>query len=98
MDEAQSLDELARLLEEISQSPYNVSLHAQYILLADTTEGMEPEALSAREMMSNFLLCCERVWNPIVESKRATADLNTAEGISQVLESYVRAEMDYLCM
>lgn len=98
MDEAQSLDELARLLEEISHSPYNVSLHSQYIRLADTTEGMEAEALSAREMMSNFLLCCERVWIPVVESKRATADLNTAEGIFQVLDLYVRAEMDYLCM
>ncbi|KAF7422665.1 Splicing factor [Pleurotus ostreatus] len=96
MDEAQSLDELARLLEKISHSPYNVSLHSQYIRLADTTEGMETEALSAREMMSNFLLCCERVWIPVVESKRATADLNTAEGIFQVLDLYVRAEMDYL--
>ncbi|KAF9497742.1 hypothetical protein BDN71DRAFT_1504719 [Pleurotus eryngii] len=96
MDEAQSLDELARLLEEISQSPYNVSLHAQYIRLADTTEGMEAEALSAREMMSNFLLCCERVWIPVVEKKRATADLNTAKGIFQVLDLYVRAELDYL--
>ncbi|KAL0960935.1 hypothetical protein HGRIS_005940 [Hohenbuehelia grisea] len=96
MDPAQSLDALANLLTEISQKPYDVALHAQHIRLADSAEELQAEALAAREMMTTFLAAGDDVWRPLIDAKNASVDLETEEGVQELLAVYDRAEEDYL--
>lgn len=97
MDEAQSLDALAKVLNDLSERPCDITLHAQHIRLAQSLEGMEAEVQSAMGMLPAFLAAGEDVWLPLINTKKETLDLETADGVNELLALYSRAEEDYLC-
>lgn len=95
MDDAQTLDVLANVLNDISEKPYNFSLHVQHINLARSLQGMESEVQSAIEMMSNYYSVGGDLWLELIESKKASLDLDTVDGVAELLVVYERAEYDY---
>lgn len=97
MDEAKTLDALANVLNDISEKPYDFSLHVQHISLARSLQGMESELQSAIEMMSNFYSVGGDLWLELIEHKKASLDLGTVDGVAELLAVYERAESDYTC-
>jgi hypothetical protein len=97
MDETESLDALANILTAVAERPYDISLHAQHVNLAQSLEGMETEAQSAMEMMTQLVAAGDDVWIPLLNSKEQSVDLETEGGVQELLELYSRAEGDYLC-
>ncbi|KAF5382630.1 hypothetical protein D9615_003010 [Tricholomella constricta] len=98
MDEAQSLEALTKVLNDLSESPYDISLHIQHIRLAQSLEGMEAQLKSAMEMLSDFLAAGKDVWSVLIEEKEKAVGLETAEGVEELLALYFRAEADYLSL
>ncbi|KAG5726870.1 hypothetical protein E4T56_gene1120 [Termitomyces sp. T112] len=96
MDEAQSLDALAKLLNDLSERPYDINLHIQHFKLAKSLEGMESQVISACEMLVDFLAAGEQIWSILINAKEKTVDLETKEGVEELLALYSRAESDYL--
>ncbi|KAG6841698.1 hypothetical protein C0991_007968 [Blastosporella zonata] len=96
MNEEQSLDALAKVLNDISERPYDLSLHKHHVQLSQSLDGMEGQVTSACEMFVDFLAAGELVWTMLIEAKEKSADLRTAEGVEEVLAVYTRAEADYL--
>jgi hypothetical protein len=90
-----TLEALAQVLSELSERPYDITLHARHIRLAQSLE--ETEVQSAMEMLTQFLAAGEDVWLELIRAKEASVDLNMAEGVEELLELYSRAEADYLC-
>ncbi|KAK0503883.1 hypothetical protein EDD18DRAFT_1411611 [Armillaria luteobubalina] len=95
MDEAKTLDALANVLNDISEKPYDFSLHVRHISLARSLQGMESEFQSAIEMMSNFYSVGGDLWLELIELKKASLDLGTVDGVAKLLAVYERAESDY---
>ncbi|KAG5646531.1 hypothetical protein DXG03_003298 [Asterophora parasitica] len=96
MDEAQSLEALAKILNDISERPYDISLHVQHTRLAQSMEGMETQVKSALEMLTDFLAAGQDAWTFLIGEKEKAVDLQTAEGVEELLALYARAEADYL--
>ena len=96
MDQANALEALSNVLDNLSQNPYDISLHAKHIAVAAKT-GAKDHVQSARQMMTGYLAAGEDVWIPLLEEKQNSADLNTLAGVSETLALYNRAEEDYLC-
>jgi hypothetical protein len=97
MDETQSLDALAQVLSELSERPYDITLHARHIQLARSLEAMEAEVKSALEMLTQILAAGEDVWLQLIKAEEGSVDLGTVEGVEELLALYSRAEADYLC-
>ncbi len=97
MVDDQSLEALANLLNLISENPFDLSLHVQHIRLAQSLPGMDAEVQSAMEMLTSFYAANEDVWTHLIKLKKDSADLNTEEGVNEVLALYEQAENDYLC-
>lgn len=96
MDEADSVKALSKILEAISESPYNLSLHAQHIRLA-LANGDNDQAQAAWEMLTAFWAAGDEVWLPLLEAKERSEDLSTSEGMQAVHALYRQSEQDYLC-
>ncbi|KAF7346103.1 ATP-dependent DNA helicase PIF1 [Mycena sanguinolenta] len=96
MDESQTLDALANVLGEIERNPYDISLHAKHLGLTQSLEGMQEDALAAMEMMTSFFAVGEDVWLALIKAKEETLDLDSANGVEELLALYKRAEEDYL--
>ena len=99
MDEAQSLDVLTKLLEQLSEDAYNISLHAQHLRLAQSTPALASQVIPACEMFTAYLAAGEDVWTPLLDAKHAALDMNSpsAEVLEELLGLYDSAEEDYLC-
>jgi len=98
MDESQSLDALANILTSLSQSPFDISLHAQHIRLAKSMKSFDPTHLSAaREMFKSHFPAGNEVWMPLIKDKEDSVDMNDPESVLDMLELYSTAEGDYLC-
>ena len=97
MDDSHSLDALANILNDVAEKPYDVPTHAKHIRLTQSLEGMESEITSALEMMTQFLAAGEEVWLPLINAKMQELDLDTEEGVVELLALYTRAESDYMC-
>lgn len=97
MDESHSLDALADILNDIAEKPYDLPTHARHIQFAQSLEGMESEAISAMEMMTQFLAAGEEVWLPLISAKMQELDLDTEEGVVELIALFTRAESDYMC-
>jgi len=97
MDETESLDALSNILSSVAERPYDISVHAQHVKLAQSLEGMEAEAQSAMEMMTQLVAAGDEVWLPLLDAKEQSVDLETMGGAEELLELYSRAERDYLC-
>lgn len=95
MDEAESLEALSNLLTQLSSTPYDISLHAQHIQLADAT-GIEEQVQAARDMLTSFWPAGDEVWIPMIDAKEKEG-VDTAESVQNVLALYELAEADYLC-
>jgi hypothetical protein len=96
-DGSQALEAYANILDQISEDPYNASLHAQHIRLAQSLQGMDAEAQTALEMMSEFLAAGDDVWLPLIQAKESAVNLQSPDGVDELLTLYDRAEADYLC-
>ncbi|KDR82688.1 hypothetical protein GALMADRAFT_57506 [Galerina marginata CBS 339.88] len=92
MNEAESLDALANILGVVAEKPYDVSAHAQHIHLA---QSLDAGAHDAMEMMTQFMAAGDEVWLPLLQSKEQSVDLETEEGIEELLALYNFAENDY---
>lgn len=104
MDESDALEALSNLLTEIAENPYDFSLHAQHLKLASSSELADAEQLdSAREMMSSYFAAGDELWIALVEGKEKALKgedgemSGTMEEMQDVLQTYERAEKDYLC-
>ncbi|THH19088.1 hypothetical protein EW146_g2006 [Bondarzewia mesenterica] len=95
MDETESLEALSNLLTELLEKPYDISLHAQHIRLASAT-GMEDQVRDAREMVTTYWAAGDEVWIPLIEAKEKLVNLESREGLQEILDLYNRAESDYL--
>ena len=97
MDESHSLDTLVNILNDVAENPYDLPTHAKHIRLTQSLPGMESDITSAMEMMTQFLAAGEEVWLPLINAKMQELDLDTAEGVLELLALYTRAESDYMC-
>ncbi|KAJ7175442.1 hypothetical protein C8R46DRAFT_64994 [Mycena filopes] len=96
MNESQSLDALADVLVKLEGKPFDLDLHATHIRLTQSLEGMQEDALSAMELMTSFFAAGEEVWLALLNAKEAAVDLDTVNGVEELLALYTRAEGDYL--
>ncbi|KAJ3800908.1 hypothetical protein GGU11DRAFT_676191 [Lentinula aff. detonsa] len=96
MDENSTLDALAGILEQLVENPRDFSLHVQHIRLAKSLEGMESEVISALEMLTNCFAIGDEVWLELIDIKESSVNLDTVNGVEELLALYQRAEADYL--
>lgn len=96
-DEANVLEALANTLTLLTDNPYDISLHAQNVRLAQST-NMEDQLEAALDMVKTFWAAGDYVWIPLIDLKTKESDSGTPEGLREVLQLYERAEEDYLCM
>ncbi|KAK7469083.1 Splicing factor [Stygiomarasmius scandens] len=98
MDEQQSLEALANILNELSEKPFDFSLHAKHVRLtkSEAFKDMEAEAVSALEMFTNYFAAGDEVWLDLLDAKERSVDLSTVNGAQEVLALYERAEEDHL--
>src|SRR5579863_652759 len=96
MDEEQALEALSIIISSLTETPFNLSLHAQHIQLAAAT-GMDDQVHAARETLTTYYACGDDVWLPLIEDKKSSVDVDTIDGVLSVLSVYKRAEDDYLC-
>lgn len=98
MDEIQSLEALPDVLNRISENPYDLSLHAEHIRLAQAS-GMDDQVAAARQMLTAFWPAegSEEVWLPMIEA-RIKQGVDTLEDTLEVLGLFQTAEEGYLCM
>ncbi|KAL0576045.1 Splicing factor [Marasmius crinis-equi] len=96
MDQEQALEAFANILNILSEKPYDFSSHLQHIRIASSLEGMETEAKAALETFTSFYAAGDEVWIPLIEAKESTTDMNSAQGVSELLALYEQAEGDYL--
>ena len=93
-----SLDALSNILSSIAEQPYNVTLHAQHIQLAQSDPALNPELESSLEMMTEFLAADPgHVWLPLIHEKQKKLVLYHILGVEELLALYERAVRDYLC-
>lgn len=92
----ESLEALDNILSEISAKPLHLSLHLRHIELAKTLEDLDFQ-ITAFQTLTQFLAVGDEIWLPYIEAKEKTLDLDTAEGVEELLQLYERAEEDYLC-
>lgn len=97
MDDFQSLDALTNIMNELAEKPFDFAAHVQHVRLSKSLPGMEAEAASALEMMSEFLAVGDEVWLPLLDAKEKSFALETEDGLMQLFALYDRAEADYLC-
>ncbi len=97
MDESQSLDALATIINDLSERPHDITLHAKHIKLAQSVQGLHSELQTAMEMLPVFLAAGEDVWLYLLDQKQNAVDLDTADGVTELFAWYERAEADYLC-
>lgn len=95
MDEAAALEALSDVLERLTTNPYDPSLHAEHIRLAQMT-GLPDQLESALDMMGAYWAVGEQFWTLLIEPKLASAS-ESVEEITALLALFRRAEEDYLC-
>lgn len=96
MDEEQALEALSNVISVLSETPFDLSLHAQHIQLA-ASAGMDDQVHVARETLTTYYACADDVWLHLLEEKKKTANLNSIDSVLSVLQAYELAENDYLC-
>ncbi|KAF5389233.1 hypothetical protein D9757_003432 [Collybiopsis confluens] len=96
MNESSSLDALAALIEKLAEDPHNLSLHVQHIHLAKSLEGMEAELIFALEMYTSCFAAGDEAWLELLDIKQRSVNIDTVNGIEELLALFRRAEEDYL--
>ncbi|KAG2010078.1 RNA-binding protein Prp24 [Coprinopsis cinerea AmutBmut pab1-1] len=95
MDDTQSLEAVSDILNQISEKPLDIGLHLRHIELANKLDDLESQ-LSAFQMMADFVAVGDEVWLPLIEARETSVDLETEEGVAELLQLFERAESDYL--
>jgi squamous cell carcinoma antigen recognized by T-cells 3 len=96
MDEEQVLEALSNVISALAETPFDLSLHVQHIQLAAAT-GMDDQVHAARETFTTYYACGDDVWLSLIQDKKDAVDMDTVEGALSVLQTFDRAEGDYLC-
>jgi hypothetical protein len=96
MDEVDSLEALANILNDLSENPYDLSIHYKHVALAQQN-GMDDQLQVACDMLAGVWSSSDTFWFPIIEHCKTRQATNTGEGVQYVLDMYKRAEADYLC-
>lgn len=97
MDEAAALDALANALTSLGNNPYDLSLHAEHIRVAQAT-GMQDQVEAALEMLTSYWAAGDYAWMPLVTSRVASEELEDLEQLREIQSLFEKAERDYLCM
>ena len=97
MDESSSLDALGGLIEKLAENPHDLSLHIQHVRLVKSLEGMEAELTQALEMFTTYFAAGDEIWLDLLNIKERSVNLDTVNGVEEILALYQRAEADYLC-
>lgn len=97
VDQTNALEALSSVLTRLTENPYDVTIHAEHVRVAQET-GLEEQVEQALEMYTGFWAAGDYVWLPLLDKKLKDADLDSAEGIMDVLALFDKAEVDYLCM
>ncbi|KAJ2935129.1 hypothetical protein H1R20_g1982, partial [Candolleomyces eurysporus] len=91
----ESLEAVDKILSKITAKPLDLSLHLRHIELAKALEDLEFQ-LTAFQTLTQFLAVGDEIWSPYIDAKAKYLDLDTAEGVEELLQLYERAEEDYL--
>ena len=91
---ARTLETLSNVLTQLSEDPYNISLHAQHLQLVSAL-GQEEQA-TARQMFISFWPATDDIWLPIIESRLAQS-ADSEEDVMEIMTLFQKAEGDYLC-
>jgi squamous cell carcinoma antigen recognized by T-cells 3 len=97
MDQPHDLDALASILTRLAENPYDYEAHVRHIRLLKSAQDADSDLIAAIEMMANFYAIGEDLWSILIENKKKSVDLRTANGVGELLALYERAEADYLC-
>lgn len=96
MDESESLESLVNTINTLSERPYDVSIHAEFLKLANSLEGVDAEVESGLEMITQCMAAGDEVWIPFLEKKMPDV-ISTREEAEEVFGLFNKAEQDYLC-
>lgn len=96
MEETESLEALSELLTQLSANPYDLSLHAQHVQLAQSA-GLDEQVQAARQMLVGFWPASDDVWMPMIDARMAEG-MDSMEDIAEILAMFDAAEEDYLCV
>lgn len=97
MDEAEALDALANALTNLGDNPFDLTLHAEHIRIAQAT-GMQDQVEAALEMLTSYWAAGDYAWIPLVTSRAASEELEGLEQLQEIQSLFEKAERDYLCM
>lgn len=95
MEEADLLEALSDVLERLTINPYDLSLHAEHIRIAQAT-GMQDQLESALDMMTAYWAVGDQIWLLLIQPNLASVP-ETVEELKSLLTLFQRAEEDYLC-
>ncbi|KAK7690329.1 hypothetical protein QCA50_006986 [Cerrena zonata] len=95
VDQTNSLDALSSVLTKLTENPYDVATHAEHVRVAQET-GLEDQVEQALEMYTGFWAAGDYVWIPLLEKKLKDANLESPDGLLDVLALFDQAEVDYL--
>lgn len=95
MEEADVLEALSDVLERLTINPYDLSLHAEHIRIAQAT-GMQDQLISALDMMTAYWAVGDQLWLLLIQPNLASIP-ETVEELKSLLTLFQRAEEDYLC-
>ncbi|TCD69018.1 Splicing factor [Steccherinum ochraceum] len=95
MDEAEALDALANALTNLGDNPFDLSLHAEHIRIAQAT-GMQDQVEAALEMLTSYWAAGDYAWIPLVTSRAASEELEGLEQLQEIQSLFEKAERDYL--
>ncbi|KAI0081583.1 hypothetical protein K474DRAFT_1703756 [Panus rudis PR-1116 ss-1] len=95
MNEATSLDALSSVLTKLAENPHDLATHAEHVRVAQET-GLEDQVEAALDMLTDIWPAGDYAWIPLLDKKLKDVDLESAEGLTSVLELFQKAERDYL--
>ncbi|KAH6912804.1 RNA-binding protein Prp24 [Coprinopsis sp. MPI-PUGE-AT-0042] len=99
IDESKQLEELSNVLNQIAENPLKRSLHLRHIEVAKSLgpdDGSNESLVSAYQMMVDLLPVPESIWLAFIQAKEKSLALDTEKGVTELLDLYNRAEVDYL--
>ncbi|KZO99622.1 hypothetical protein CALVIDRAFT_534036 [Calocera viscosa TUFC12733] len=93
--DAEAFVALSNLLDSITASPLNRSLHIAHLALCKATPALAAQLATAQDMYTSLLAVPENVWLPILEEKTAETSIAEPESVGAMHDLFVKAEADY---
>ncbi|EJT99026.1 hypothetical protein DACRYDRAFT_24111 [Dacryopinax primogenitus] len=95
-NDADAFVALSNLLDSITATPMNRSLHIQHLALCKSTPVLAAQLGTARDMYTSLLAVPESVWLPILDERTQETSIEELEAVNAMHELFVKAETDYL--